>query len=150
MVHSLRARIIGSVLMVALSVGIVVALVIDSPSEIRLESGGLYEISCAPMHTGSITESPSRNVSSTQFIFGCVAWIPWEEKTMVVLNMEPHESALVATAANACDNTGERLLARVTFSSEDGYDHVLSEANMFQCTQSSEEVELTEPTIDED
>ncbi|MXZ43863.1 MAG: hypothetical protein F4Z01_02635 [Gammaproteobacteria bacterium] len=150
MVRSLRTRIVGSVIMVALSVGIVVALAIDSPSEIRLESGGLYEISCASMHNGSITESKSSHWSSTQFIFGCVAWIPWEEKTMVVLNLEPHESGLVATAANACDSTGERLLARVVFSSEDGYDHVLSEANMFECTKSTEELELKAPNSDED
>ena len=44
----------------------------------------------------------------------------------------------------------KRLLARVVFSSEDGYDHVLSEANMFECTESTEQLELKAPVSDED
>lgn len=69
---------------------------------------------------------------------------------MVVLNLKPQESGLVATASNACDKIGERVLAKIDFESEDGYDHVFSEGNMYECTQSTEQLELRAPSNDED
>lgn len=141
MAYTLRTRVLGSVLMVALSVGIVVALAINHPSDIQLQSGGKYEISCGPEQIGSITETRSNGWSGTTFIFGCVAWIPWQDRTMFVLNLSPHESGLVATAASACDKIGERVLSTIDFDSEDGYDHVFSAGNVFECTQSTEQLE---------
>lgn len=142
MAYTLRTRILGSVLMVALSVGIVVALAINHPTDIPLPSGGKYEISCGPEQIGSITDTRTSGQSETTFIFGCVAWVPWQDRSMFVLNLSPHESGRVATASSACDKIGERVLATIDFDSEDGYDHVFAAGNVFECTQSTEQLEL--------
>ena len=69
---------------------------------------------------------------------------------MMVLNLETRESGLVATASQACERIGERVLATIDIDSEDGYDHVFSESNMYECTQSYDELELEAPANQED